>query len=88
MKTQWKEPQLKKLNLEETKAVEPIILYKSGSAEIVTLDLEPYIGWKCPCCGKESGYIFEDKDEAKVDFKTNHLPVCPKYDQVNERCIS
>lgn len=86
MKTQWKEPQLKKLNLEETKAVEPIILYKNGN--IRTFAMEPYIGWKCPCCGKESGYVFKTEGDARKDFKENHLPVCPKYDKVTERCIS
>ena len=64
-----------KLNLEETKAVEAIIMYRSGSPELVTMDLEPFIGWKCPCCKKESGYIFTQEGEAQNDFKTNHLHV-------------
>lgn len=84
MKTQWKEPQLKKLNLEETKAVEPIIIY----APAVTRSVEPYIGWKCPCCGEEKGYPFVHEEDARKDFKENHLPVCPKYDPATERCIS
>lgn len=86
MKTQWNEPQLKKLNLEETKAVEPIIMHKYDQQNAISLD--PYIGWKCPCCGKESGYIFEVEDAARDDFKTNHINSCPKYDKTTERCIS
>ena len=88
MKAKWKTPQVKKLNLEETKAVEAIIMYRSGSPELVTMDLEPFIGWKCPCCQKESGYIFNQEGEAQNDFKTNHLPNCLKYDKVHDRCMS
>ena len=87
MRAKWKTPQVKKLNLEETKAVEAIIMYRSGSPELVTMDLEPFIGWKCPCCQKESGYIFTQEGEAQNDFKTNHLPNCPKYDKVHDRCM-
>lgn len=86
MKTQWEKPQLKKLGLEETKTVEAIIMYKYGQQNAISLD--PYIGWKCPCCGKESGYIFDIEGDATTDFKANHLNECPKYDKINDRCIS
>lgn len=82
MKIKWKNPEMCQLGLEGTKKLEPIII------EIAKFSMKPTYIWKCPCCQKISEQDFATKELAEADFYANHEPVCPKYDRVNDRCIS
>ena len=86
MKIKWKNPEMYQLGLEETKKLEPIIINSNG--EVVTFSMNPTYFWKCPCCQKISEKDFETKELAEAGFYENHEQVCPKYDRVNDRCIS
>lgn len=75
----WMNPELKELDVRRTKVIEPTISSPRS--------IEPLYGWHCPCCLKKSEYIFNTESLARYDFSTNHLPICPKYDENTKSCI-
>ena len=46
----WMNPELKELDVRRTKVIEPTISSPRS--------MEPLYGWHCPCCLKNSEYIF------------------------------
>ena len=54
MKKIWEKPQVKNLGIEST----------MSDDDIMILSARGLFGWKCPCCGDESGYIYNTSDEA------------------------
>lgn len=87
MKKVWENPNLSKLGIKSTEAVEPIILIQGQQGQIQTMPLNPLRAWKCPCCHEESEYKFENDEDLRADFKSNHLPVCKKYDATTDSCV-
>lgn len=87
MKKVWENPNLNKLGLKATEAVEPIILIQGVQGEIQILPMDPLRAWKCPCCHEQSDYIFENDEALKADFHSNHVPNCKKYDATTDSCI-
>ena len=87
MKKIWEKPNLNKLGVEHTEALEPIILIQGQNDEFETLPLYPLRAWKCPCCHEKSEYIFESEADLIADFTVKHVPYCKKYDRITDSCI-
>lgn len=85
MKKIWEKPNLNKLGVKSTEEVKPIIFCNiKGDIQLV---IDPLYGWKCPCCLKDSGYAFANKELAEDNFYNVHLPSCEKYDIAKDSCI-
>lgn len=88
MKIQWNDPVLKKLELEDTKKVNPIIIYREEAT--FSANVKPDKKWRCPCCQQEAGQWWPYNDDMSLEenFDVHLNGACPNYDKENDRCIS